>query len=307
MSDLTPIREPGIYDLPADVYHAEPCSEPSIGSTGLKTLIHRSPAHYWWQSSLNPLAEPWTTAALDFGRAAHELLLEGDERFWRRYAVRPDDARGNFTTKAGKAWRDEQQAAGRTILDRGADRTVMAIAESLRRHPVARTLLTTGEPEKSLIWRDAQTGAWLRARPDMLPANRRFIPDLKTVEDASPEAVRRAMHRYGWHESAAVYLWGIRALCGVDPEGFYLVCCEKAPPHAVAVYEVGAASLELGRLTMRRAVDVFAHCLAHDEWPGYFPGDHVEPLDIPEWAQRQQSEAAGDPHDPIPDVKEQAA
>ena len=292
----------GIYDLDAETYHADPCRPcaHSVSSTGLKTILHHSPAHYaYGQDADKP--------SFKIGRAVHEAILEGAEGWYERYAPRPDDQRGSFTTKAGKAWRDEQEAAGRVILDRGADRQIMAMADSIRHHETARTLLTTGAPEKSLLWQDDQTGAWLRARPDMLPENRRFVPDLKTVEDASPEAVRMAMYRYGWHESAALYLWGVRAVTGIDPEGFFLVCVEKKPPYAVAVYEIGATSLHLGLLSMRRAVGTFAECVRSGQWPGYFPGHHVENLEIPEWAQRRASEAAGDPDDPLPDGMEEAA
>ena len=49
-----PIRNPGIYSgLPLEDYHADICIEPSVSSSGLRTIYDQSPAHYWVSSPYN--------------------------------------------------------------------------------------------------------------------------------------------------------------------------------------------------------------------------------------------------------------
>ena len=41
------INTPGIYEIPATEYHADPCPEPSLSASVARTLIDRSPLHAW--------------------------------------------------------------------------------------------------------------------------------------------------------------------------------------------------------------------------------------------------------------------
>jgi hypothetical protein len=71
-------------------------------------------------------------------------------------------------------------------------------------------------------------------------------------------------------------------------EEFALVWVEKAPPHCVRVTVLTGADLERGRMQVRRAIDLFASCVASGEWPG--PGGDrtdAEYLELPPWAAKQ--------------------
>ena len=57
MSDR--ISEPGVYSLPDDAYHADPCPGPSLSSSVAKLMLDRSPLHAWHaHPRLNPNFEP---------------------------------------------------------------------------------------------------------------------------------------------------------------------------------------------------------------------------------------------------------
>lgn len=63
--------EPGIYEgISSADYHADP----ALGSTSLKTLATRTPAHWRWES-----AHPVHKDIYDLGTVTHSLILEGDE------------------------------------------------------------------------------------------------------------------------------------------------------------------------------------------------------------------------------------
>jgi hypothetical protein len=72
--DTTVITQPGVYDLPADVYHADPVPAElggSLSSSGAKLLLPPScPAIYQWART-----HPTYSDAFDFGHAAHKKVL----------------------------------------------------------------------------------------------------------------------------------------------------------------------------------------------------------------------------------------
>lgn len=288
------ITAPGIHDgISAEDYHGrEICDAPSISSSGLKTIIDRSPLHYWWNSPLNPNRPAESTKRhFAIGKAAHDILLL-ESRWPERYHVLPAtfNARATKEQAAQHAERDAAIEAGMTILRHEDAQVAEAMAAAIRRNKFAAAALTNGQPEQTLAWQDKETGVWLRARPDFLPAKRLFIPDLKTAADASPDAFRRAMASFGYHQSAALYMDGIEAVFGQRPSAFFFIVVEKEAPHCVALYQIPEDDIHRGRMLNRKAIQTFADCLSRDRWPGY--ADDVTPLPLPSWEQRQIDQAA---------------
>jgi hypothetical protein len=59
------ITAPGAYaDIDAADYHRNPnlLPGPSLSSSGAKTLLGKSPFHFWYDSPLNPTARPRPTS-----------------------------------------------------------------------------------------------------------------------------------------------------------------------------------------------------------------------------------------------------
>jgi hypothetical protein len=86
----TPGAYPGIDTLD---YHRNPdlLPGPSISSSGLKTLLTRSPRHYWFDSPLNPeRPAEQDKPHFNVGKAAHDMLLLS-ERWPECYFVLPED------------------------------------------------------------------------------------------------------------------------------------------------------------------------------------------------------------------------
>ena len=75
------IETAGVYQMPAEEYHADPCPEPSLSASLIKTLLARSPLHAWHEHPrLNPNVVKEERKEYDRGSAAHALLLEGEDR-----------------------------------------------------------------------------------------------------------------------------------------------------------------------------------------------------------------------------------
>src|SRR4030095_13276592 len=122
------ITAPGIYDLPAADYHADPCPEPSLSSSIVKMLCLESAAHaHYAHPRLNPAAIEENGEHFDIGTAAHALLLEGSK------TIAIIDAK-DYRTNAAKDARDVAYAAGLTplLLARWTDVQAMVDRKSTR-------------------------------------------------------------------------------------------------------------------------------------------------------------------------------
>ena len=289
------IATPGAYaDISAEDYHRNLhlLPAPSLSSSGCKTILNRSPFHFWFDSPMNPDRPPEADKPhFNVGKAAHDLILLSD-RWPQHYFVTPEGFSRAKSKQFAEAIAEAEAAreSGLTVLSADQAETVRQVADALRRNPLAVATLTNGVTEETLCWQDPRTGVWLRARPDFRPNSileKRavtVVSDLKFVAptNATPEAFARAIHNFGYHQSAALYADGIKAVYGVLPTHWLHVVVEKEPPHCVALYELPGEDIERGRLLNRRAIDQFARCLDSGKWPGY--ADDPAPVGLPHWA-----------------------
>lgn len=277
------VSEPGCYEIPEDVYHADPVPGGSLSCSGAKELLAPScPAIYRYnQDHGRP-----TTRALDLGSAAHKVLLgEGPEIV----VVEAE----NWLTKAAKEAKATAEARGAVaLLPKDMAQIEDMIAE-LRKHPLASILFDRayGKPEQSLFWRDPVHGVMRRARLDWLPEERPGKPtvftDYKTCRSAAPSALPKHIATYGYHQQAAWYLDGIKALKLAENPVFWFCFQEKTAPYLVTVAEVDAAALQIGREKNREAIDTYARCAAANEWPGYTATPVV--VSLPAWTELEHA------------------
>lgn len=292
------ITAAGAYpDITAEQYHrnANLLPGPSLSSSGAKTILAKSCFHYWFDSPLNPDRPPEPDKAhFNVGKAAHDMMLLS-ERWPEHYHVLPEGYSAAKTQAMPEAIAEAQAArkAGKTVLKFDDAKTVRQVAAAIGRNSLAVATLTNGVAEETLCWQDERTGIWLRARPDFRPQSvidKRDIiavPDLKFVAPAhaSPEGFKRAIANFGYHQSAAWYADGIKAVYGRYPTHWLHVVVEKEPPYCVALYELPGEDIERGRILNRRAIDLFARCLDSGKWPGY--ADDPLPVGLPIWARMQ--------------------
>lgn len=276
------IDKPGIYDISAEAYHADPCAEPSLSASIANELVTRSPLHAWTKHPrINPEHESEQKDIYDLGSAAHNMVLRQD--FWREQIeiVNAPDWR----TKAAREAKAAAREAGRypILVDQHArlDRMVSAI----ERHPNARLAFTKGTPEQTLVWRDKETGAWMRCRPDWEPHDPAMPwPDYKTTADARPGTWdRRFQLDHGGLLRAAFYEEGIRQVCGVARPTLFYVVQEVQPPYAVVCHVMPSDSeaMVIARAMFNKARHVWASCLEADEWPSY---PLINTMGLSEWA-----------------------
>ena len=110
--------------------------------------------------------------------------------------------------------------------------------------------------------------------------------DLKTTQNASPDAFTKTIANYQYHVQAGFYLDVIEWATGTRPKGFLFICVEKEAPNAVSVIRASDSMIEAGSRRARDLLNRMADCfktLGPDRpWPAY-SHDIVE-VNLPAWA-----------------------
>ncbi|WP_328903218.1 PD-(D/E)XK nuclease-like domain-containing protein [Streptomyces sp. NBC_00441] len=265
---------PGVYDIPAEMYHADPIPGGSLSSTGARTLTSQCPAKFHYDLH-HP--QPYK-AAFDFGTAAHKLVLgDGPE------LVLVDAAR--WDTNEIKARIAEIRAEGNIPLKRPDLQRVHDMATALTNHPEAADLLhpDSGQAEQTLFWPAGDV--WCRARIDWLRDN--CLVDYKTARSAHPDAIQKAVQEHGYHVQEDWYRRGAAAL-GLFPQDveFPFIFQEKDPPYLVTVTRLDLWR-HIGHQVSEQALFLYASCRASNHWPAY--STDIAYVSPPAWLDRQYS------------------
>lgn len=268
-------------DLSNEAYHAD---KTSLSSSGARKLLPPScPAKFRYEQD-HPQAP---TKTFDYGNAAHKLVLGNgpelvlvDADKWNTDAIRDEIA--------------AIRAEGGIPLKQHELDMVQAMADAIRQHPLAQLLLDPayGAPEQSGFWIDGPTGIRRRVRFDWLPSvhsGRLIIPDYKTADDASNDAMQKAIAKYGYNQQADWYEDAARAFgLGGDDAELLLIAQEKKPPFLINVVGIEFGSRVIGRAKNRAAIERFAECTESGIWHGY--GDEPNYLALPGYAENRDKE-----------------
>lgn len=272
------IKIPGVYDISMDAYHnAECCPSPSISGSGLVTLAPPEPVpmKYWWNSTMNPKRDPVDTVALRVGKCVHTLLLEGIDAVQDAFVIDDLPRKGEGSGNAMKAFKARAEADGKIIIRAEGNATeigwdnIQAMVKAIDSYPLIRAAFSDGRAERTIVWKDAETGVWCRCRPDWLPDDVTHIPEYKTVRNASQWAFSSNINDYGYHIKAAHMMAGIEAVGLGKPKTFTHYVQEKDAPYLSAIHTVPRETLEYGEVQRRAALRNFANCLDSGIWPGY--------------------------------------
>ncbi|MGW9299660.1 PD-(D/E)XK nuclease-like domain-containing protein [Streptomyces cyaneofuscatus] len=279
-----PVTAPVVIDgMSAEDYHAD---KTSISSSGLRALLNPGcPAQFKYDRDHQqpPKRE------FDLGNAVHTKVLgEGHDIVEIDYP--------NYLKADARAARDEAYAAGKVPLLPKEKAQVDAMEKAVREHPLAGPLFTpgTGIPERSIYWTDPETGVRCRVRPDwvkQLPGTTLCV-DLKTIKDAAPDTISRAIRDHNYHQQDPLYIDGIEA-AGLAPEGcrFIFVFVSKIAPYLITVRELVDQDRDIGRARNQRALRIYAECESTGTWPDWTgPVTEIPQIGLPSWDTLRQAE-----------------
>lgn len=235
-----------------------------LTSSGLKILLKKSPAHYYeeYTSTKTP-----PTKAMEFGIAAHALILEGEEAFAKVAVVRPDEIDGR--TKEGKEFK--KNANGKIVLTENEVNEIYSFRDIMKDSEYGSAIFSKrGKAEQVVEWRDAMTAADCKCKPDWMSKDGRLIIDLKMMADADPTNFKRSVYRYGYHISAAMYIEGVAQHYGTVPD-FVWAVCEKGSGK-IAFYTPSSELLSEGAVKVGTGMAIYAKCKDKNNWPAYDNG-----------------------------------
>jgi hypothetical protein len=266
-----PDTEGVFMGLDAEKYHAAPGLSHS-------TLKHMDPTPAHCLAYMTEKRE--TTPAQMLGTLAHSKILEPDKAL-PNLTIKPDNMK--FSTKEGKGWREQQETTGLSIITAAESRALDGMTRSIAEHEYAARILARGVSELSLFSCPIWNARLLRkCRIDFVPHGN-FLADVKTCEDASPEAFSKSIYNFGYFTQAAWYLDIWNDLVPDEPkETFLFIAVEKSPPYAVAVYALDDAAIEAGRDINRSRAMRWFNCHTEGIWPGY--SQEYSPISLPKWA-----------------------
>ena len=266
--------EPGIIDgLPNAEYHG---AKDWLGSTSLKTLALKTPAHYKYESENQVFKDEF-----NIGTAAHSLILENDTT---NIVVLEHQ---NYLTKAAKEAKAAAIADNKQPLLAKEWEQVQAMRDSVMNHAAAGPLFKGHVPERSFFWE--QDGMKFKVRPDALRED--LIVDLKTTVNADTNEFGKTAFNYGYFISAALYQQGVERVTGKKLP-FVFVNVEKTAPYLVSVTELDEDALDFGHMMLERATRIYKECTKTGFWPGY-PNRTITRL--PDWAYWQLEELDDEP------------
>jgi hypothetical protein len=126
-----------------------------------------------------------------------------------------------------------------------------------------------GQCERSIYWLDEATGLTCKARLDLMV--RHVTVDLKTTDDARPEAFSRQADRLGYDLQAAFYLRGRRALePNLPATPFVFIAAELNDPFEPQVHVADPEDfVAYGEAKVVQTMRVVAQCQQAGRYPGY--------------------------------------
>jgi exodeoxyribonuclease VIII len=233
-----------------------------VSKSKLWTLDNKTPFHARFGARKE-------TNAFAIGKAAHCAILEPED-LENRYTKGPDARRNSNEWKHAE---DFARHAGTTLLKPDDYDMAMVIRDMAATVPELELMRQGGcTVETSAYHLDEETQTLVKTRPDIYNPTHRLIGDIKNMADASPEAFKRDVGKFGYHMQHALYseVWAAGAEMPVD--GFFFIVFEKSDPPLVAVYELSAAAIAEGYARYRSALARYAECVRTDTWPGYPEG-----------------------------------
>jgi hypothetical protein len=261
-------------------YHAHP----NFSSSQLKEML-RSAAHFK-ANCLTPEVSEDDVAEDDvaeeskqngdmlLGTLVHCLFLE-PEAFGSDFVI---SEKFDRRTKIGKAEYAafHEANADKTIVTQEMIDRANGMVNTLHSHPIYQLMQNNyGMAEASIFFKEPISDLQLRVRPDWhIPPCANFpnglIIDLKTTEDARPDAFSRTCANFGYDLSAAMYQIGFQEHYKTEEKPpFYLLAVERKKPFNTLCYTAGDLFLAVGNARFRRATSKLSECLLINEWDGY--------------------------------------
>lgn len=266
-SDTTKSHPPSwAVELSSRDYHFASGSG-QVMSSGMLREFRRCPAHY--HALVSGKIKRNDSPAFRLGRAAHKLILEGEQAFRASFAVGGpvNDKTGRSFgagSRAYEEWLDENGLDRASVLTPEECETVFRLRDSALAHPEIASLLSEGWPERTV--RASVAGVECQTRLDWLRPDS-VVVDLKTVDDIA--WFESDARRFGYLHQFAFYQEVVKA-AGSGGMEMLAAVIEKRPPFRAGVWKFSGEALAPYVLQNAGALQHYVQCRKENKWPtGY--------------------------------------
>ena len=207
-----------------------------MSNSMLKVFIEKCPRYYVHRLE-NPLR---ASAAMKFGTAFHMLTLEGIDEFNKHYIEEPDvDKR----TTLGKVTLEKfnKKRGNREAVSKKDTHKLMGMYSQLSENKNFNLIEDCNEIEQIYLWKNKDLDILCKGKFDAVNTKGKYIVDLKTTRNASPENFTELIVNAKYHMQAAYYLDAL----GYDD--YYIVAIEKDAPYCICTYKLSKKIIEQGR------------------------------------------------------------
>ena len=225
-----------------------------MSNSMLKMFMEKCPKHYAYRLE-NPIK---TTQAMKFGTAFHMLVLESLEVFEKHYVVEPDVDKRTTLGKTTLA-KFNEHIGDRIPITVKDQKTMMSMFEQLSEHNNIDILLQCKERESIYLWENKTAGMLCKGKFDAVNHDKKYIVDLKTTRNASPEKFKELLMNAKYHMQAAYYL---DALGYSD---YFIIAIEKDRPHCVCTYKLSKEMIQEGRKLYMDGLKSYKKIIKNDD------------------------------------------
>ncbi len=255
-------------------------SDMSRVSNSMLTVLKRSPKEFAKRFILRTWIEA-DSKPLKIGQLVHCLTLEPSD-FDSRYVI---GEKCDKRTKAGKAaWAElEANANCREIVDAEDYDLAKQCALELMNHDEFGLLLMA--PPKDAVIEERIDFEWngvpARCKPDMVIPSMNVIIDIKTTQDASEDAFKRAIGKWGYHRQDAFYKEAVRQKYGRDFRFLFAVVATNQTMET-ACYELRPKSVSRARTELNALINDYERRKIDNNWNAVYSRGIV-PMELPNY------------------------
>ena len=151
-----------------------------------------------------------TSKAMSLGTLYHDCILEGKQKFSSDYAfisTNLSTAKSPRATKVYKEWRDDQLAAGITLLDHEEYMALMKARVLFHDKKIYR--VKNSEVEKEIFFE--HMGVKCRSKLDFIDHDNLIIRDLKTIDSVDDKSILKAIWDRHYYRQAVFYKLAAKA------------------------------------------------------------------------------------------------
>lgn len=257
---------------------------PTISSSLANIIIDQSPLHArHHHPRFTPRDDEFSRVA-NFGSAVAAMVFGGQQ-----IAIVDGTS---YASKAAKEGRDIALANGQIPLL--TEEYVRACEVSATAAEAIKLLGSDLLCEHTILFQHGS--ALCRSRPDAISADKRLLIDLK-ITGINARDCNRHFFSQGYDMQAAFME---RAADSVDPDNvgkreIVYVFVEAEKPYGFSTLQMTEATMCIARRKMNAACNLWADCLARNEWPGYANSrqmSHRPSYDETGWLVREETDAS---------------